>query len=90
MGRQWSLASPKAGPNDAPKVGLGVDTFVFAPNSGHDMNTLLEAIQHSQAELANLQHATADTVSTHDGHDAITPLTDVHASNLHAGAFHLV
>src|ERR1700730_3137241 len=39
--------------------------------------------------MANL-HAAADTVSTHDAHDAITPLTDVHASNLHAGAFHVV
>ena len=74
----------------APKVGLGVDTFVFAPNSGHDTNTLLDAIQHPQAELANLQHAAADTVSTHGAHDAITPLTDLHASNLHAGAFHVM
>jgi hypothetical protein len=85
------LASPtkSGGPNDAPKAGHGVDTFVFAPTSSHDTSTLLDAIQHPQSELANLQHATADTVSTHDAHDTIT-LPDVHASNLHSGAFHLV
>jgi hypothetical protein len=76
------------GPNDAPKVGLGVDTFVFAPNSGHDTNTLLDAIQHPQTALADL-HAVADIVSTHDA-GSTTTLTDVHASNLHADAFHLV
>jgi probable HAF family extracellular repeat protein len=83
------LASPSAGPNNTPKVGLGVDTFVFAPNSGHDTNTMLDAIQHPQAELANLQHAAAETVSTHEAHDTIT-LPDVHAANLHANAFRLV
>jgi hypothetical protein len=63
MGQHRSLASPKAGPNDAPKVGLGVDTFVFAPNSGHDTNTLPDAIQHPQSELADLQHTGTDAVS---------------------------
>ena len=81
------LASPT---NGTPKVGLGVDTFVFAPNSSQDTNTgLLDAIQHPQAELANLQHAAADTVSTHDAHDTGV-LPDVHASILNANPFHLV
>jgi hypothetical protein len=47
-------------------------------------NTLLDAVQQSQADLANLQHAAADTVSTHDAGS----LPDVHAAN--ASAFHLV
>jgi probable HAF family extracellular repeat protein len=82
---QGFLASPVA----APKVGLGVDTFVFAPNSGHDTNTLLEAIQHPYSGLVDMQHAGAETVSTHDA-GSTTALTDVHASNLHANGFHLV
>jgi hypothetical protein len=81
-----------AGPPMTPKVGVGVDTFVFAPNSGQDnTNTgLLDAVQHPQLEeLANLQHAAAETVSMHDAHDT-GMLPDVHALNLHASAFHLV
>jgi hypothetical protein len=53
------------------------------------MSTLLDAIQHPQPELANLQHAETDAVSTHDAHDTMT-LPDVHQSNLHSSAFHLV
>jgi hypothetical protein len=48
-------------------------------------NTLLDAIQQPQADLTNLQHAAADTVSTHDA--GLQP--DLHAANVHASAFHL-
>jgi uncharacterized membrane protein len=73
------------------KVGLGVDTFVFAPNSGHDTTPLLDVIQqHPQVELAAaIQQVAVDAAITHDAQVAIAP-TDVHASNLHASAFHLV
>ena len=58
-------------------------------NAGHDTNTLLDAIQHPQAELANLQHGAADAMTAHDAQNT-TIIPDVHTSNLHAGAFHLV
>jgi hypothetical protein len=77
-----------ASETSAPKGGLGVDTFVFAPNSGHDTNGLLDATQPPQVDLTNLQHAAADTV-THDAHDT-GMLSDVYAANLHANPFHLV
>jgi probable HAF family extracellular repeat protein len=81
------LASPTAGPNNTPKVSLGVDTFVFASNSIQDTNNLLDAIQHRHSELADMQHAAADAVSAHDAHDTVT-LVSAHA--LHSGDFHLL
>jgi hypothetical protein len=50
------------------------------------VDTLLDAIQQPQADLANLQQAAADTVSTHDA--GLQP--DLHAANVQASAFHLV
>ena len=49
-------------------------------------NTLLDAVQQPQADLANLQQAAADTVSTHD----VGLQPDLHAANVQASAFHLV
>jgi hypothetical protein len=77
-----------ASETSAPKVGLGADTFVFAPNSGHDTNGLLDATQPPKVDLASLQHAATNT-ATHDAHDT-GMLPDVHAANLHANPFHLV
>src|SRR6516165_4852304 len=58
-----------------PKVGPGVDTFVFAPTSNHDTNTLL-AVQHSYTQLADVLHAGADIA--HYAQDIDTP-TVAHA-----------
>jgi uncharacterized protein (TIGR03118 family) len=70
----------------APKVGLGVDTFVFASNSGHDTSTLFDAIQHRHPELADFQHAAAEAVSAPDVHEMVI-LGSAHA---HSGDFHLL
>src|SRR5262245_52845764 len=69
----------------APKVGLGVDTVVFASTSGHDTSPLLDAIQHRHPELADIQHAAVDAMNAPDVHEA---LGSTHA--LHSGDFHLL
>ena len=57
-------------------------------DSGHDMNALLDAVQHPYAQLADALHAGADIASAHYEQDTAIPAV-AHASNQHVNDFHL-
>ena len=77
-----------AGPNDSFNFGAMGDAIGFAPqpNTVNNLNILHDVVQ--PVELANLQQTAAEAASAHDALGLVT-LPDVHAANLHAGAFHL-